>query len=366
MSKSSSRIAFAVAAVLAVAMAAPGYAGAVPTSFFGVTPQTLLRPDDTARMRAARIGTVRVPVLWGDVQPRPRDEFNWAGFDQIVEVTARERLDVLPFLYGTPDWAAGKATTLPVDNARQRRAWAAFLQAAVERYGPRGAYWDEHDGGSRDYVPRRPIRTWQIWNEENFFYFATPASPGRYARLLKLSRRAIASRDPGAELIAGGLFGTPRQGPPLAMSAADFLDRLYRVPGVRSAFDGVALHPYAPDVASLRAQTEEVRRVLVRHRDAAAGLYLTELGWGSQNDPRVVAFEVGLQGQARELRGAYRYLIANRGRLNLKQVHWYSWKDTSAVVCNFCDSVGLFRRGAGFRPKPAWHAFRAVTHGRLR
>ena len=25
--------------------------------------------------------------------------------------------------------------------------------------------------------------------------------------------------------------------------------------------------------------------------------------------------------------------------------------------CSFCDSTGMFRAGAKFRPKPAWHAF---------
>jgi hypothetical protein len=104
---------------------------------------------------------------------------------------------------------------------------------------------------------------------------------------------------------------------------------------------------------------------MVAHLDAGAGLYITEMGWGSQNDPGVVAFEQGIRGQARELRGAYRYLIANRHRLNLKGTYWFSWKDVSGY-CNFCDSVGLFRKGPHFRPKPAWHAFVSLSGGRAR
>jgi hypothetical protein len=352
-------------AAVAAALLVPASAAAVPPGFFGISPQTELRPADTARMRQARIGTVRVPVLWGDVQPSAREAFNWAPLDATVALTARDRLTVLPFLYGTPGWLAGKATTLPVDNARQRQAWTTFLRAAVDRYGPGGEFWREHDVSSRDYVPPRPIRAWQIWNEENFFYFAKPASPERYGRLLKLANRAIASRDRGALLIAGGLFGNPRQGPPLAMKASQFVARLYRLPGIKAALDGIALHPYAPDVPTLRVLTEEVRDAVVRAHDRAAGLYITELGWGSQLDPQNVAFEVGVQGQARNLRAAYRYLVGNRGRLNLKQVDWYSWKDAPPGICNFCDSVGLFRRGLGFHPKPAWHAFVGVTHGRF-
>ena len=43
-----------------------------------------------------------------------------------------------------------------------------------------------------NYVPAvpspLPIRTWQVWNEANFFYFAYPVSPSSYARLLKPTR----------------------------------------------------------------------------------------------------------------------------------------------------------------------------------
>jgi hypothetical protein len=338
-------------------------AARLPRDFFGIAPQTPIGPGDVDRMRHGGLDIVRVPVPWPEVQPRPFSEYDWSRLDQEVAVTARAHLDILPFLYASPHWVAGRMTNLPVDNARQRRAWVAFVRAAVERYGTHGTYWAEHWIGSGDYVPRNPIRTWQIWNEENFFYFATPASPGRYARLLKLSHRAIRSVDGHARLILGGLFGNPRERPPRAMDAVDFLDRLYRVPGIRRSFDGVALHPYAKDVGALRRLTESLRRVVVAHHDRRAGLYLTEVGWGSQHDPRRVAFEVGRRAQARELRRAYRYLIRDRHRLNLKQVHWFSWKDARGG-CSFCDSVGLFRRGLRFRPKPAWHAMVAITHGR--
>src|SRR5262249_54440698 len=161
---------------------------------------------------------------------------------------------------------------------------------------------------------------------------------------------------PRADVVTGGLFGDPAQGPPQAMDAADFLDQLYRVPGVKADFDAVALHPYAADTATLRGLVEGVRATMVRHGDRRSGLYLTELGWGSQAGSPV-SFEAGLHGQARELRSAYRYLLGNRGRLKLRQVDWFSWKD-AAGSCGFCDSVGLFRRGGKFRPKPAWQALR--------
>ncbi len=354
--------------ILAVSLASLALAGVstaearVPRDFFGIVPQTPLSAADTNRMRNGGVDTVRVPIQWAAIQPTANSGYVWTGLDGLVALLSRSRLDLLPFLYGTPHWLSRRETSLPVSNGRQRRAWAAFVRALVERYGTRGSFWAEHGPGTADPVPRNPIRKWQIWNEANFFYFATPASPGRYARLLKITRPAIRGADGRAEIILAGLFGNPKQRPPRAMDAADFLDRLYRVRGIRATFDGVALHPYAANAGQLRRLTERLRQVLIRRRDTRTGLYLTEIGWGSQRNPRRVAFEVGLRPQARELRRAYGYLIRNRGRLNLKQVHWFTWKDLRGG-CNFCDSTGLFRRGDRFRPKRAWHSFVRFARG---
>jgi hypothetical protein len=235
----------------------------------------------------------------------------------------------------------------------------------VERYGRRGVFWAEHGPGSEDPLPRLPVRDWQVWNEANFFYFATPASPSRYAKLLNITHSAIKRVEPGARVLLTGLFGDPTAKPPNGMPAVEFLERLYRVPGIKSRFDGVALHPYADRALRLEEILEEVREVILDNEDGGARLYVTELGWGSQNDPHIVSFERGVRGQVKELRHAYGYMIENRLRLNLKAAYWFSWKDIPGN-CNFCDSVGFFHEGHALRPKPAWHAFVGLTGGRPR
>jgi len=370
--------------VVASPAASSGDAGATasartPAGFFGIDPQTPLTEKDVLYMRAGGIGSIRIPFYWGAIQPSARGGYEWGATDEIVELAARGGLRVLPFLYGTPHWLSGKPTSLPIGSGRQRRAWSAFVKAAVQRYGPGGEFWTEEaptGGVGTEYetapAPAErplamPIRAWQVWNEANFFYFAYPVSPSRYARLLKLTTPAIEAVDPGAEVILSGLFGNPDAGGRRGMDATKFLAALYRSPGIKSTFDAAALHPYAFHVEDLEALTAETRTVMLEHHDAGAGLYVTEMGWGSQNDPNVVAFEQGIHGQARELRGAYRYLVRNRGRLNLEGVYWYSWKDTRAYTeCHFCDSVGLFRAGRRFHAKPAWHTLVKMTGGRAR
>jgi hypothetical protein len=353
-------------------VATSGAPGRTPKGFFGVTPQTSLTPEDARYMKAGGIESVRWPLTWSLIQPTASGGYDWSSIDQTIAVAARAGLHVLPSLATSPSWVAPKATTLPVRSARQRAAWSAFLRAAVRRYGPGGEFWREH---SREVVKNEPggvvhepaispmpIRAWQIWNEPNFFYFAYPVSPSAYAKLVKISSAAIKGVNPSAKVILAGLFGEPTARGKRGMPAATFLDRIYAVPGLRTRFDGISLHPYAAGTNELEELVEALHEVTVENHDRV-GLYITEMGWGSQNDYNQVAFEQGPQGQVRQLRGAYRFLIGNHQRLDLKQVYWFSWRDLRGT-CSFCDSVGFFPEGASFQPKPAWRAFVSFTGGR--
>jgi hypothetical protein len=345
-----------------------------PEGFFGIVPQTGLTEEDLRYMKAGGVETLRLPLAWAGTQPTRRGGYDWGGFDLSVGEAARAGLQVLPSIGSPPRWATRKETTMPIDNATQRSGWKAFLHAAVERYGPGGQFWKEHRvsggiGPGPDYVPEAavpymPIKSWQIWNESNFFYFAFPVSPQRYAKLVTISSQAIKSARPGAKVVLSGLFGEPTAHGNKGMPAAEFLSRFYKVPGIKSRFDGVSLHPYAVDAETLEELVEEFHQVSVENHDRP-GFYITEMGWGSQNDFQHDAFEQGIQGQVRQLRASYSFLLENQRRLNLKQVYWFSWKD-APDLCDFCDSVGLFREGPRFHPKPSWRAFVALTGGRLR
>jgi Beta-galactosidase/Glycosyl hydrolase catalytic core len=344
-----------------------------PAGFFGIVPQTGLTPEDYRYMKAGGVESVRLPLAWSIIQPTRRSAYDWSSFDQVIETAARGGMRVLPSIGSPPRWAARKPTTMPIDNALQRRAWQAFLRAAVARYGPGGEFWRQHQTGgigpSPVYqpelpVPNLPIKSWQIWNEANFFYFAFPVSPSRFAKLVTISSQAIKSVRPGAQVVLSGLFGEPTAGGRRGMPAAEFLRQFYEYPGIKNRFDAVSLHPYAVDAETLEEYVEEFHEVSVENHDRP-GFYITEMGWGSQDDFEHDAFEQGSQGQVKQLRDSYEFLLANQRRLNLKQVYWFSWKDLKGL-CDFCDSVGLFHEGPRFHPKPSWRAFVALTGGRVR
>jgi Glycosyl hydrolase catalytic core len=360
----------ATAAVLAAFAASAPAAHALPGSFWGVVPQATPTFDQMQRLDRGGVRSIRIPVVWNFVQPSPGAAFDWSGVDEKVENAARLGIEVFPFLSGAPEWAVpsivvpglggAKATrNLPVRGAAGR-GWSAFVAAAVSRYGPSGSFWAE-----RPAVPRRPIRTWQIWNEENFAYFVARPNPGEYGKLVKLSYNALRSVDRRAKLVLGGMFAAPKQAelrrrPPLAYFAADFLDELYaRTPGIKSKFHGVALHPYAVNFKRLTPYIEEFRDVLEANHDAGKGLWISELGWSSE--ARGNAFAKGRQGQARQLRGAFALLRGKQRKWRIQRVYWFSVDDIPGA-CNFCGGSGLFSEG--FVPKPSWISFTRFAGGR--
>jgi len=247
---------------------------------------------------------------------------------------------------------------LPVRTAAEKAGWTTFLTEAVRRYGLNGAFWAANPA-----VPYKPIRIWQLWNEPNFKYFVARPNPVEYGKLIKISQPVIKGIDPGAKIVLAGLFAAPKEAtyrkkPPQAYFATDFIEQLYKkTPGIKSKFDGVALHPYTYDYQDISSHVEELRGVLKAAHDPGAGLWITELGW-SAGRPSATngfnGFEKGPGGQAKALKGAFQLLKANHKKWRLMQVFWFSVDDKPGA-CNFCDGSGLF--GPGFVPRPSWNAF---------
>ena len=342
-------------ALLAFLLLVPGAAASpAPTSYAGMAPQGEITEADFRVMHSSGVRSVRLPIYWSAVQPENRflSDPNFERFDRDVRVAAEHGIRIFPFLLGTPSWVAYEPETLPVYSDWQRWAWASFLRDVVERYGPQGSFWEDHQ--AVDYLP---IRRWEVWNEENIVTFAWPTGPRRYAELLRASGRVLHRADPGAEVIAGGLFGRPLQVPPNTASG-DFLNGLYRARRVKKYFDGVALHPYVADAGAMRAQITNLRRIMRLHGDAQTPLYLTELGWGS--DSFESRWERGLDGQARELNEAMSMLVSNRREWRIGGLWWFSWVDLYDS-CQFCDSAGLLTTER--EAKPAWYLFNAWTGG---
>jgi hypothetical protein len=359
-------IAALVVALLGVGLLAPA-AQAVPANFWGVVSQSNLSTEQFERLKRGGVDSIRVPVPWDGVEPVQGGTPNWGGVDAFVKGAASAGIEVLPFLYGAPSWAVPQVVVdarhavsapmnVPVRTTAQKAAWSAFLAQAVGRYGPTGTFWAENPG-----VPVRPIRTWQIWNEQNFKYFVARPNPAEYGKLVKLSYATIKSLDPGAKILLGGMFAKPIEAlpktkrPRVAYFATEFLDQMYKkTPGIKTKFNGIALHPYTGEYRTLTPYIEDLRNVLKANGDPGKGLWLTEVGWSSGPPKFGNSFAKGRQGQVKQLKGAFGLLSKNQAKWHIQRVYWFS-VDDQVGACNFCDGSGLF--GTGFIPKPSWNAY---------
>jgi hypothetical protein len=322
-------------------------AGSVPGDFFGIVPQGTLAQSDYDRMQGT-VRTLRVPILWFQVEPQP-GEYRFAELDETITRAAAAGVRVLPFVYGSPSWVRKDSALPPLGTPSAQRAWGGFLRQLVRRYGPDGDIWQQS-------ASPMPIRRWQIWNEPNFLLFWRPRpSPSGYAQLLRISASAIRREDPGSSIVLAGVAPVEA-----GIRPWTFLRRMYRARGVRHDFDIVALHPYAPRVRWVADQIRFVRRVMAEAGDGRKPLLLTEIGIASGGRyPN--AFDKGLLGQASFLSRTFRLLIARRHAWHLAGVDWFTWQDGTAADphCVFCEYGGLLDSAGA--PKPAWSAFQRIV-----
>jgi hypothetical protein len=342
-------------------------AQALPAKFWGAVPQSPLSVEQYQRVHRGGVDTIRLPINWGAAQPNQGDAFDWSPTDSQISEAARTGIDVLPFLAGVPAWAerqipVGGGVAVPAHlpvSGSAKAGWIAFVKAAIARYGPKGSFWTENPG-----VSFRPLRNWQVWNEPNFKFFVHKPNPAEYAQLVKVTSSAIKGSDSGAKVILAGLFAWPKGGNAKTgnhnLFASDFLEGLYKVPGIAAKFDGIALHPYSTKYQLLTPQVEEVREVMKKRHDAGTGIWITELGWSSEPKTPGNSFAKGPAGQAQQLRGAFSLLKKNQRKWRIQRVYWFSIDDYGAA-CNFCDGSGLF--GAGFTPKKSWFEYVKLAGG---
>ncbi len=336
-----------------------------PKGMLGIVPQALPTRTDTRRMKRGGIENMRYPVAWNNIQSVNANNFNWAVMDDSVKVAAREGMRLMPFLYGTPAWLAKRPTTMPVESKNQLQKWRRFVKAAVERYGSNGEFWEE-PAQVNSKLPKKAIREWQIWNEANFYYFTTPVSPAKYGRLLDASARVIHKTDPKAEVVASGLFAKPKGSKRQAMDADRYIKRLAKY-SLNRSIDSIAIHPYSANTSTLKKTMKEFRRAAIRAGYRKKSIQITEIGWASGRATN--AFLKGSKrAQAQQLKSAFNYLVGQRRSLRLKNIYWFSWRDSNprAENCSFCYTIGLFayRKNNKLVPKPAWRQFVRFSRGK--
>jgi hypothetical protein len=342
-----------------VLLAAPASAaqGAVPRDFVGIAADDVFAGDPgyrasaLAAQRSVGVGLIRQTFDWSTIETSP-GRFDLSAYDAYVASAAAHRVTILPILFNAPGFhrrSSGRAACPP----RRLSTMARLARVLVRRYGPRGSLWRQ-----RPDVPRRPIRSWQIWNEPNLsIYWCNRPNARAYVRMLRVVGRAIRRGDRRAEIVTAGLPNSKLRS---AVPLDRYLRRLYRAGGKRW-FDTLAINSYAKNRRELRGLLRSTRRLMNRARDRRARIWLTELGWGDSGPSH--RFIVGAAGQAARIKASFAYIRRQRARLRLRGVVYYSWRDARPYPPLYRDLWGLHTGllDLNGNPKPAFHAFtRAV------
>jgi hypothetical protein len=159
-------------------------------------------------------GWNRWPLYWNVVEGE-QGEFDWSGYDRLVNDDLDHGLNLNAILLGTPEfYRDGKrisglhqpifkdGTDTPKDGKaiNPDNPWADFVFRAVSRYQPGGELAQQSG-----WPEGRGIRLWEIWNEPDYALF-WEAGVLDYARLLKTAYLVIKMVDSEAQVMFGGLL----------------------------------------------------------------------------------------------------------------------------------------------------------------
>jgi len=282
---------------------------------------------DYDRVRAAKLGWVRLTVLWSAVNPSP-GVWQFADVDRDVAAARSRGIEVLALLSHTPEWAGGgpHGTVPPTDL----EPWREFVQRLARRY-------------------RGRIAAYEIWNEpdvsdlgDGIGWNRDLDSEPRYADLLHASAAAIRNEAPDALIVA----------PALSSASAERTARLWRQLESTVYPDGAAVDDV--DVVSVHGNVldadgsgEWLVRLLSRKLYplsaesptlATKPIWLTEFGWQSA--------QVGEERQRQYLEQALTLMTgasdwprcANIGNYRITAAFIYKLQDSSG------ETSGLFRQ----------------------
>jgi polysaccharide biosynthesis protein PslG len=329
----------------------------VPKNFVAITQATPLTDPDLQQMHDLKVKSVRLGITWSAVEPQ-KGVYHWP--DARIAALARNGISPAPFVWATPNWVSHSPLpgVAPI-KGKAKRGWQKFLKKLVKRYKPGGKFWREHPD-----LPKKPIKTWQIWNEPNLpKYFAKPGTPKikqvkhapkAYAKFVKKSDKAIHKSDKHAKVVLAGLSGNPKK---KKMQPQKFLKKFFKTRKITKHFDAAALHPYAPKISKFKQRVSKMSKALKKGGARKKELWLTEVGWGSARHDKF-SLTKGPAGQAKMLKKSFKTSLKKRKKWNIDRLFWFDWRDPAFGPrgCSFCPSAGLLKNDGTH--KPAYKKFK--------
>ena len=341
--------------------------------------QPLIAPEKTfATFKTLRVQIIRLNLDWNLVAAKkpahpadPADPaYNWSTYDTAVINAAKNKIQVLFTIYGTPRWANG--TKKGINRApRNVSALRYFSQAAARRYS--GSF----KRGDGTVLPS--VRKWLAWNEPNNPVFLVPqwskinknryvpVAAKVYAGMCRSIYQGVHATRLAKEVVGcgatdprGNNAGKSRRP---SISPLAFLQALKKYGLKKSQFDVYAHHPYYSrpgESPTTKPKTKTVVTLgnlddltkLLGKLYGNKKLWITEYGY--QTSPPDRSFGVTWVKQAQYLTKAY---AVARKNPRVTMMLWFLLRDEGRLSGW---QSGLFTVGG--KKKPAYDAFRRLPH----
>jgi hypothetical protein len=312
---------------------------------------------DLGRMGSNRIGLYRArfrqdAVLSGGTYSE------WTRLDRLAKQASLNGVTLVPVLMNMPG-----ETYTPPRTQEARNSFAAFAAAAARRYGPAGSFWPTCG------CPTRPVRVWEVWNEQNMAPYWDPANPAEYAALLSNVKKQLRKADRTARVMMGGLAYASSYNTTTRLEPNAYLRSVIEQAG-RNSFDALALHSYhsnattgvsnavAGTVATLGQYAGRDASGAPRHR-----VWLNEFGKATALDnPATPDVNESVQSESTQRTWMDTFLgalLPKRTAWNLGPVFWYAVRDSHQPTEAWL-RLGLRRTaadGSDAGPKLAWDSY---------
>jgi len=193
------------------------------------------------------------------------------------------------------------------------------------------------------------VHVWEIWNEPNLNKFFSGKDPVKYTNFLKRAYTEAKRADPTCFVLGGSIVFTHN-------TALNFLRAVYNNGG-GDYMDALSCHPYcdpyAPDdtrsTPNPYIYLTRVRDVMVDYGEQDKTIWITEVGWSSNEDR-----QVGDEKQAQ-------YLVQA-----LEMARDWGWVETFLTIWKDSESSGMLTKGLlreNLSRKPSFYAVSDFING---
>lgn len=302
--------------------------------------------QELPRLGEIGLGSIRIPLKWEVVEPRP-GQFDWAPLDRLVSMATQRKVHVLLNIRCISSWGTRHPSQKRViynsaSAPREFAAWQRFLRELAGRYRDRAV----------DYEIENEVNAVAFWN----------GTLEEYLELLKASYPAIKAADPGAIVLPSAMAcGVVRN---IQSSGGEVPVALQRHNAwlaailATGAFDAVNVHNYYfPDVTAngwtFAGYLANVRRLMAEAGMADRPVWITETGYVSRPANAEGRLDPGsAQNQAKWLE----LCVPQAAAAGVQRMYWLLLQDRDEP---YFGSMGLL--DARGQRRPAWDSMRKIA-----